>query len=85
MFRSSIVARVQNTGTFCKSNWILLRECALLVLPMSIFSAILLAIVLYYQWHRHHTQMDGLEMSTDFSSSVFYVDFSATQLILVAS
>jgi hypothetical protein len=85
MFGSSIALRARNTGTFCKSNWVLLRECAILVLPMVIFSAILLGLVICYQWHHRHAPVAGLELSAEFSSSVFFIDYSASRLILVAS
>jgi hypothetical protein len=81
----SIALRARRMCTFCKSNSVLLRECALLVLPMVTFSAVLLGLVIYYQWHRHHGPISGLEISETFSTSVFYVDYSATRLILVAS
>jgi hypothetical protein len=68
-----------------KANWFLLGQCALLVLPMVIFCAILLGLVNYYQWHRHHVPLSGLDLKSDFSNSTFYVDYSATRLLLVAS
>lgn len=85
MSGSSIALRARNTGTFCKSNWVLLRECAILVLPMVIFSAILFGLVIAYQWHRRHAPVTGLELSAEFSSTVFFIDYSASRLILVAS
>lgn len=85
MGESSLDPKARNTAISCKSNWVLLRECTLLVLPMVTFSAILLGLVIYHQWHRHHAALRGLELSAEFSSSIFYVDYSATRLILVAS
>lgn len=52
---------------------------------MLIFPAILLGLVNYYQWHRHHTPLSGLDLNPDFRNSIFYVDYSATRLLLVAS
>ena len=85
MYRNTVDMRHHKTRTFCKPDWILLRECAFLVLPMVIFSTILFGLVIYYQWHHRHDPINGLEMNSEFSSSIFYVDYSATRLILVAS
>jgi hypothetical protein len=82
---NSLPLRARNRGISCKIDWLLVRECALLVLPMVIFSAILLGLVFQYQWHRHHAPLSGLNLSPEFSNSIFYVDYSATRLLLVAS
>jgi hypothetical protein len=78
-------SRAWKQGLSCKANWFLLGQCALLVLPMVIFSAILLGLVNFYQWHLHHVPLSGLDLKSDFSNSTFYVDYSATRLLLVAS
>lgn len=80
-----ITLKASIMGSFRRLNWILLRECAILVLPMVTFSAILLGLVIHYQCHRRNAPISGLELSADFRSSIFYVDYSATRLILVAS
>jgi len=82
---NSLRSRARKRGISYKANWFLLGQCALLVLPMVIFSAILLGLVNYYQWHRHHAPLSGLDLNPDFRNSTFYVDLSATRLLLVAS
>lgn len=85
MGRDSIDVKRRKMRTSGKPDWLLLRECTFLVLPMVTFSTVLIGLVMYYQWHHRHAPINGLEMKTDFSSSIFYVDYSATRLILVAS
>lgn len=66
-------------------NSILLIHASILILPILAFTAVLLALVYYYQWQRHHPPISGLDLSSDFVDDVFYVDLSSTRLILVAS
>lgn len=85
MAGSSIATRAQSMGRFWRSNWVLLRECTLLVLPMVTFSAILLGFIIHYQWHRRNLPVNGLSLDAEFGNSLFYIDYSATRIILIAS
>ena len=66
-------------------NSTLLLHCSLLVLPMLLFTAVIIGLIYYYDWARHHPPVPGLDLRSGFYQNVFYVDLTATRLILVAS
>ena len=66
-------------------NKTLLWHGTLLTVPILAFTATLMGLIYYYEWSRHHKPIEGLSISSSFYKDVYYVDLSATRLILVAS
>ncbi len=61
--------------------------CAVIAVPMLFLSAILLGLILYYNVQQPLTVSDTLSFAqaAESDDTAFYVDFSATRLITVAS
>lgn len=60
-------------------------QTSLLVVPLLLFTAVLLGLVYGYEWDKRHTPIDNLPLDSSFKANVIYVDYPATNLILVAS
>lgn len=85
MRAASTKASIRAIIPFVQRHFHIVLHTALVVLPLLVFTAILLSLVYWNLWGRRDDSDNSLDLSSGYESDFLYVNYSATSLILVAS